>query len=86
MRQTGCGDGDHWGGQGLAGLTAAQPLVTLKINQATQFIITVQLLHSALRPFINSSVKQPDIACEAQFQPHDVTANSFSLQVLPETR
>lgn len=33
MRQTGCGDGDHWGGQRLAGLAGAQPLVTLKINK-----------------------------------------------------
>lgn len=27
VSQTGCGDGDHWGGQRLTGLTAAQPLV-----------------------------------------------------------
>lgn len=33
MRQTGCGDGDHWGGQRLVGLTAVQPVVTLKANK-----------------------------------------------------
>lgn len=32
VSQTGCGDGDHWGGQRLTGLTAAQPLVILKIT------------------------------------------------------
>lgn len=45
MSQTGCGDGDHWGGQRLAGQTAAQPLVTLKMNKNSH---SVDLLQSKI--------------------------------------
>lgn len=43
MGQTGCGDGDHWGGQRLAGQTAAaQPLVTLKMNKNSHSVALLQ--------------------------------------------
>lgn len=66
MRQTGCGDGDHWGGQRLAGLTAAQPLVTLKRNKN---IYSHSLVHS-LNFHLNPSPLLVFCACYFSGSPH----------------
>ena len=41
MRQTGCCDGDHWSGQRLVGLTAAQPLVALEKGNRNKVILSM---------------------------------------------